>query len=175
MDYVKALELATYWHKDQKYGDKSYLEGHLLPCVALAEQYHEEFDYFENLKFPKNYWGLHDQLMQVLLHDILEDTKIGWYKLQYEVGYTNAFSVYCVTDGAGKNRKERKLAVYQAIRKAGTYSPLFVKLIDRLHNVSSGEKRDMYRKEHYAFKCALDDGSFPTLWKAIEDKLDWSF
>lgn len=179
--YDKAEELAKHWHKGQEYGTGvDYYTGHLVPCEELAQQYAKDFDYWEASRFlkvgrePTYMWG-HDILICVLLHDILEDTECGWQRLCYEVGYNNAYTVFCVTDGAGKNRKERKFGVYKKIRNAGTYAPLFVKLIDRLHNVSSPEKLDMYRKEHYTFKCALDDGSFPELWKAIEDKLGWSF
>jgi len=54
---MKALDAARNFHYMQMYGDKSYFEGHILPCYNLGVKYGAD----------------EDTLCAIILHDVLED------------------------------------------------------------------------------------------------------
>lgn len=154
--FNKALDFVHEYH------DSNYISEHLLPCVEVAKRFNMYYDSLQE-----------DMLLScVLLHDILEDTSCSRERLEQEFTYGVGFIVSCVTDEPGRNRKERKLNSYWKIRMEPF--ALFVKLCDRIQNVERCVRDnrpllDMYRKEHYTFKCALySPNRFSEMWKYLD-------
>jgi guanosine-3',5'-bis(diphosphate) 3'-pyrophosphohydrolase len=150
-------------HAGQKYGDGPYTD-HLDAGRAILR----EFGFSEATH--KHLHGAFE------LHDVLEDCKHTRFNAAFfiERGVPIRWVRLAefVTDEPGSNRKERKTKTYKKIR--GHREGTILKEVDRLANVRRGQKNEMYRKEHPAFKAALFDPthveSLP-LWKAIEDTL----
>lgn len=141
-------------HGDQKYGQHPYwhhLDG------AVVELYHHVLD------LPVLRYYDHDTIVcATYLHDVLEDTKTTVEEMDKLFDERITSLVRAVTDGPGKNRKEKKAHVYQAIQNIGP-AALAVKLADRLTNAkAAGLSKDpnssmllMYRKEQQGFEAAL--------------------
>lgn len=167
-----ARDYALNAHAEQKYGDKPYAY-HLDQVAALAEQYWPPRD--AAIKPTVSFGDKHsinyaEIIAAAYLHDTIEDTTVTHKDLQGKFGHDVAKIVYNVSDEPGKNRAERKLNTWHKIRSDPR--SIYIKLCDRLANVSVGGKLDMYRKEHAVFKAALyTPGHFEQLWDAIEHKL----
>jgi (p)ppGpp synthase/HD superfamily hydrolase len=138
----------------KKYGQQPYtfhlesaveqLKEHILPLPAL--RFHD-----------------HDVIIcATYLHDVIEDCGVTSAELDEVFCGPVVELVQAVTDGPGKNRKERKQKVYQEIRIVGP-AALAVKCADRLANaLSAGLTKDedagmlqMYRKEQPTFEMEL--------------------
>lgn len=146
-----AKDLAKQYHEGQTWGEGSYLDFHLMRC------YHKAKDLLNFYCISND--GVYRQILcGVLLHDIVEDTDYELKNLyKYKENFIVETIVHAVTDEPGENRKERKLKTYPKIRSAGD-AAIFVKLIDRFCNVyysDNEKKKEMYKKEYYAFECAL--------------------
>ena len=159
---VKAMVHVTKSFEGVMYGSESYLEGHLIEVYALGSKYNAE----------------EDIRCALLLHDNLEDTKDTKKDLERLFNWNISNIVYNVTDGEGKNRKERKGVMYSRIKNSPEklrIDSTFVKLIDRICNVREGGKIDMYRKEHKEFKKQLyrrGDKTLKSLWKMLDELLE---
>ena len=118
------------------------------------------------------------------LHDCVEDTKTTNDEICDIFGDRVGDLVELVTDKSGRNRLERHLRTYHAIRRDPDAT--LIKLADRRHNharsIKYGEKYAiMYRDEYLRFKFALyNPGQFVALWneldeqyKQLEDLLTW--
>ncbi len=92
-------------------------------------------------------------LVSAYLHDVLEDTDYSRNALRDIFGEDVLVIVEAVTEPKGGTRKERHAATYPKIRALP--DARILKLADRIANVESGGKTDMYRKEHSAFQEAL--------------------
>ncbi len=153
-DAQVALWFATAKHADQLYGQQPYtfhleaavneLVDHILPLPALRFYDHEVI------------------VCATFLHDVIEDTETSLNDLNDLFVPQIGELVVAVTDGPGKNRRERKKGVYEAIRRVGP-AALAVKLADRLANAKvAGLAKDptsamlqMYRKEQPEFEDHL--------------------
>jgi (p)ppGpp synthase/HD superfamily hydrolase len=148
MSNVKdAAKFAIKAHGSQKYGGKPYA-------------YHLEKVYQNAVR----YGGSDFHQMAAWLHDTLEDTRVSKADIQNEFGSRVAKIVSLVSNQGSKE------ATYRRIRS--DKDAVFVKLVDRLANVSEGGKVNMYRKQHQLFKSILfKPGEFDALWKALGQKL----
>lgn len=144
---LRAAEFAILAHGDQKYGDEPY-------------SYHLEKVYRNAVKFG----GSEIHQMVAWLHDVIEDTTMDRARIQRSFGGQIATIVELLSN---TNSKEETFKRIRTDKDA-----VFVKLCDRLANVSEGQKNDKYRKEHELFKSILfKEGEFDALWKAIDEKL----
>lgn len=146
---ILAHEKAEEWHFGQKYGELPYYDSHILEVYNLV------YDKVE--KFPVGYMEL--CLIVALLHDVLEDTDVKSSELAILFGIPATLAVECLTDGAGMNRKERKLKSYHRIRSNEV--TVLVKVADRLANMRNCMKTNnndllkMYVKEYDSFYAGL--------------------
>lgn len=143
-----AQDFATLAHGDQQYGK------------GLPYKYHLQKVYDELIKV-----GVDDKdlLIAAWLHDTIEDTCITVQNLEWKFGWRVAAITWAVSDGPGKNRKERKKGAYSKIRMVP--DAVIVKLADRIANmrasIGSLEKRNdprmvtMYLSEAEAFREGL--------------------
>jgi (p)ppGpp synthase/HD superfamily hydrolase len=148
----EAIDFALEKHFGHTYNGTSYVYGHLIPVARIA-------------------YGINATetvAVAAILHDVIEDAGVTVEELTTRFGQRVAHIVWCVSDEPGKNRKARKMNSYWKIRSDEIAT--LVKLSDRFHNVSGEEKREMYRKEHYLFRCALwhPDTVLESLWNDIE-------
>jgi (p)ppGpp synthase/HD superfamily hydrolase len=148
-----AFWYASAKHAGQMYGQQPYayhlksavqeLRDHILPLPALRFYDHDVI------------------VCATFLHDVIEDTGTTAIELEALFAPQVVELVQAVTDGPGKNRRERKAHVYEAIRQIGR-AALAVKLADRLANslaagLAKGESDmlKMYRKEQPHFEDQL--------------------
>jgi (p)ppGpp synthase/HD superfamily hydrolase len=132
---TKAKGLAAYAHCYQRYGDRPYT-AHLEHTVAVLERF-----------------GVTDPeiLAAGYLHDALEDTGVGLPRITAALTPRIAAIVDALTDGPGKNRRERKTRPMKLI--PGCPGALEVKLADRIANtedaLATGQEglARMYAKE----------------------------
>lgn len=155
-----ARTFAITQHGSQMYGDKPY-SYHLDRVAEIAKQ------------FMPTYWDELEQteaLALAYLHDVGEDTQVGAEEIIALFGAKIEGLVDNISDEAGPTRKERKRKTWHKIRR--DKKSVFIKLCDRLANVSEGGKLDMYRNEMSLFEAALYvPGEFEELWAAINEKL----
>ncbi len=143
-----ARDFAVMAHWGQMYGDKPYIV-HLDDVANVARPYGE-------LAVTVAY-----------LHDILEDTKTTADELLRVFGAPVANAVLVLTDGSG-NRRERKERSHAKLR-ASSGLPLIVKAADRLANMRTGVKLDMYVPEYPAFReAAFRPGLCDALWLEMD-------
>jgi len=167
-----ARAFAVEKHGKQRYGNQPYsfhldsavreLENHILTLPAL--RFHDH-----GIIRAATY-----------LHDVLEDTDTSVIQLAANFTSPVVELVQAVSDGPGKNRKERKFYVYQAIKRVGV-AALAVKLADRLANAQAcglskdrNSMLDMYRKEQPGFELALgcnELNGFSSVFEKIRDYL----
>lgn len=154
----KAKAFAMKAHGEQKYGDEPYIV-HLEAVVANLESYGEK--------------------AQIIgyLHDVIEDTEVGYQDVKNVFGDLIANCVAIVTDEEGQNRKERKARTYKKMSKVtGELElALIVKAADRLANiracVKDGNERllSMYKGEHPVFRSSVyREGLCEDIWHDIE-------
>lgn len=133
----RAMLIAEHAHRNQSYDIYPYMY-HIKSVVAVAEH----LGYSENI------------IIACYLHDTLEDTTISYNDIKKAFGENIAEIVYCVSDGDGRTRKEKKQTSLQKI----LVNPraILVKLYDRIANVEHSKnynqsKFDMYKKENENF------------------------
>jgi len=107
------------------------------------------------------------------LHDIIEDTPTTLEEIQDMFGHQIEDVVNLLTDKEGRNRLERHLRTYHAIRTDPDAT--LIKLCDRRHNQDRSLKHGehwmvMYEREYNYFKFALWT---PQKFKKLWEELDW--
>lgn len=158
----EASEISRTLHKNQMYGGVPYFEGHILPVVGNTLMY------FSHHGIPYN----PEVVATAYLHDAAEDQLDGFMEYASTLTPRILLSVMLLTDVSGKTRGETKALTYENVEKMKelydefysddsdihhAYVPqvlqytLIVKWADRLANVQSGAKNDMYRDEHSKF------------------------
>jgi (p)ppGpp synthase/HD superfamily hydrolase len=145
-------------HVDQKYGPFPY-GFHLYDVVAVAHRF-----------------GFEDPIILAAcwLHDTIEDTETTYEELVEKFGQEIADIVLAVSKNGVGNRKAQNTECYG--RTAKNFKAIIVKLCDRIANVESGEKNDMYRKEHLDFVRILtsvnhEAGNLSPLFLHLHDLL----
>ena len=159
-----AEELGRYVHGNQKYGDRPYTYHLEHVCRTLTRFGFIEMD---NPDLHAAAW----------LHDASEDQECPPILIEHTCGWEVAKLVWCVTDGPGKNRRERHAKTYLKI-KANRRS-VVLKLADRIANVVNsiemgGSLLKMYRKEYREFKKALylpDEPEMAAMWTELDTLL----
>jgi len=152
----RAKLFAVFAHGNQSYGGKPYL----VHLTAVANTL-ERFGYDSSKIIAAAY-----------LHDVVEDTQNTHEDLLLLFGPTIADIVTAVTNEPGANRKERASKTYPKIQ--ANKLALLVKLADRISNIENciitdNDRLDMYRKEHPAFKAALQDPyMYTSMWKWLD-------
>lgn len=142
-----AAKFAARAHGTQRYGSQPYT-------------YHLEQVYKNTVKFG----GSDTEQQAGWLHDVIEDTSVTRSEVAKAFGGKVAQIVDLVSNRASKE------ATFKRVRT--DRSAVFVKLCDRLANVSVGSKNSMYRKHHPVFKEILyRKGEFEALWRAIDKAL----
>jgi (p)ppGpp synthase/HD superfamily hydrolase len=150
----KARAFAEKAHGDQKYGKQPYMVHVDAVAGVLLQR-------FQGPEADKE--EIQELIAAAYLHDTLEDTDTTREDLVREFGDAVAMLVDAVTDGKGKNRKERKQRPYKLIPMVRW--SLFLKLADRVANVEAAkaEGREdlvaMYRKEQPEFQFRLLDSA----------------
>lgn len=140
---LQARAFAIEAHGDQKYGVHPYVV-HLDFVVSVLARF-----------------GVIDPsiLAAAFLHDTIEDTEVIHEDIVEHFGKPVASIVFAVSDGPGRNRRERKARVYETVPQV--YGALEVKLADRIANIEQCQREDnkkllkMYRKEQGAFEDHL--------------------
>lgn len=156
----KALHYAAMKHGEQKYGEGVPYMTHIACVVSILHEYNAPVLV----------------IAAGALHDVLEDTDTEYAELAWEFGTHVANLVEAVTNPKEGTRKEKHAIQYPKIVEVGTYA-IMIKLADRIANVESGGKINMYRKEHAAFKEALSQpigfASYPVLnmWANLDELL----
>jgi len=107
------------------------------------------------------------------LHDIIEDTPTTLQEIEERFGCGVGNMVNLLTDKEGRNRLERHLRTYHAIRTDPDAT--LIKLCDRRHNQDRSLKHGehwmvMYEREYNYFKFALWT---PHKFKKLWEELDW--
>lgn len=153
---ARARAFAVAAHGEQRYGAHPYV-FHLDAVAALLAPFGEQ--------------------AQVVgyLHDVAEDTAVGWEEICREFGERVATAVALVTDEPGPSRKERKGRTNAKLAATDDPLALIVKAADRLANLResargvSESKLEMYRNEHPAFRAAaFRPGLCDALWQEMD-------
>lgn len=117
-----------------------------------------------------------DVICACYCHDLIEDARCTYNDVKAATNETVAELVYAVTNEKGKNRKERASAKYYADMIACGDEAVFVKLCDRLANISYSVsiKSDMvnaYKKEMNEFTNRLCTPRFKPMFSEMIDLL----
>lgn len=163
-DYNTLLEYIKIKHKGQMYGDVDYYI-HPVTVAQLA------------IKYLPNYPRLNQLMLLLLGHDLFEDTDATKEELLLIITPDIIDNIDLLTDGEGRNRKERHLNTYYRIRE--NEEAVLGKLLDRIGNISESKKGNekkfnMYKKEGLTFKFALYDPRHSyarILWEIYDDLL----
>ena len=152
----RARQFAAQAHKDRQYGDEPYTV-HTDEVVACLEEYNFTDE---------------DVLQAGHLHDVIEDENIPVEEIAAEFGAEVASIVEGVSKSKGLSRKQQNARYYVKIRQDPRR--VAVKLADRIVNVRRCKVGNpglfhMYRKEHPAFKAALQDGDeYAGMWGELD-------
>jgi len=156
---VKAIKLATTGHieSNHRYGDFSYVV-HLAHVVDVLYRY---IDLVPVQSRP-------DVIAAGWLHDSIEDARLSYNDVKKGTNKNVAEMVRAVTNYTrGRNRMERMPDfVYEDIRN--TDGATFLKLGDRIANIESGGKSEMYKKEQPHFKELLYNAQYDVMFDYIE-------
>lgn len=153
----QAKEFARRAHFGQMYGALPY-EYHLTKVVGVLQMF-----------------GIKDEdtLIAAWLHDTIEDTETTLEHIKFLFGERVAALVWAVTDGEGKNRKEKKREMYEKVR--ATPGAVLLKLADRIANVDEATRtrskhRYMYLAEHDGFAKEL---RIAPAWQSCPEREMW--
>lgn len=154
---MNARQIASLAHRDQRYGDKPY-EFHLRKAVAVLARF-----------------GIASPVIvdATWLHDTIEDTEMTAERLEaYGVSHEVIEIVQAVTDEPGRDRAARKWATYPKI--ARLRDAVAVKLADRIANVETRGKVEMYAEEHPGFRSALYNPAhgLDAMWQHLDGLLE---
>lgn len=108
-------------------------------------------------------------------HDLIEDAGVTYNDV---LKYTNkvvAEYAYACTNDKGRNRAERANPGYYYGLRIYKHAS-FIKLCDRIANVSYGKERKngmfiMYKREQEGFRKELYDERWDEMWEYLEDLL----
>jgi len=129
-DLVKrAMQLATFAHKDQKYGNRPYVT-HLADVVARVKTITQDPEI----------------IAAAWLHDTIEDTQVTYTDVEREFGTNVAKMVWAVT-GVGQDRAAKMANAIEKISQ--TPGAELVKSADRLSNASASkdeQKMKLYQR-----------------------------
>lgn len=190
-----ARDFALIAHAPSKYGQQPYIVH--LDDVVLNVIRHEECLDLSNMPpiivspLWKNKHQRHFKLFHFLqgayLHDTLEDTLIFGKRVTYsDLSRKYGFSeqvcelAYAVSDGKGRNRKERKKIMYNDISAFPQSIPL--KLADMIANTNTSlsefkmginkieahENLSMYIEDFPKFSERFRDDKYDSLWQELE-------
>lgn len=146
---------------------------HLLPKNYITRNVEVHRDYYENEDATHLVISL-----ATYGHDLIEDTRVSYNEICYELGEDVADIIYALTNEKGKNRKERANdKYYDGIRN--TKGAVFVKLCDRIANVqysklTKSSMFDKYKEENPSFISRLGfnvemGNGIPLNWEGVED------
>ena len=160
---AKAFALTA--HGDQRHGSL-HIRDHLEDVAN-----HVAIHYNDNV----NIRDKECVIAAAWLHDVLEDTNSRPEDIEYMFGYVIDI-VELLTDKKGRNRLERHLRTYHAIRQDN--DAMLIKLCDRRHNHERSLRHGehwlaMYHKEYNYFKFALwVPNKFPALWEELDEQYE---
>lgn len=166
VEYDAAGAFALSRHGKQPHGCLT-IEDHLR-CVVDNVRTH--YDPHQNIS------DLDEVIAAAWLHDICEDTDTTSFEIAERFGERVGAIVELLTDKDGRNRIERHLRTYHAIRKDP--DAILIKLCDRLHNqhrsIKHGEHwAAMYLKEFNYFKFSFwKPGQFVALWSQLDEQYE---
>lgn len=144
----------------QMYGDLPY-DVHLMAAIMVAES----FIYL----IPKQ--DKNSILAAIWLHDTIEDCGVTYNKIKEIANIGVANIVYAVTNPKGKNRVERNSHEYYTGIREQKYAT-FVKLCDRIANVTLGKKKNnMYRIENLKFIANLVNLDYIEMFQYLKNIL----
>lgn len=160
---IKARDYSIKQHGNQQYGVFPY-SVHLQAVVSILLHFGVH---------PNNPNGI-SLLAAAWLHDVIEDTDTTLEEIETLFDKEIASIVFCVTDGEGSSRDERKKEVYQKI--ITNQNAIIVKLADRIANVeacflNSHKKFMMYQIEHDTFIKTLAPHTHTALGKKLIEHL----
>lgn len=152
-------------HGEQDHGCLK-IKDHLFDVAANVEKHYDE---------NVNLLARDKVISAAWLHDILEDTPTTLEEIEEKFGPFVAQVVNLLTDKKGRNRLERHLRTYHAIRTDPDAT--LIKLCDRRHNQDRSLKHGehyaaMYEREYTYFKFALWT---PHKFKKLWEELDWQY
>jgi (p)ppGpp synthase/HD superfamily hydrolase len=162
--HIQARDFSIQQHGDQQYGSLPYIV-HLQAVVSVLLRFGVHPNNPEDTALLSAAW----------LHDVIEDTETTKEEVEVLFGKEIATIVFCVTDGKGTSRSERKKEVYQKI--IANQKAIQVKLADRIANVEAcflnGHKKfKMYQIEHPAFIDAITPHTHTSLGKSLMEYLN---
>lgn len=182
---LDALRFAANAHKTQKYGEFPYIH-HCASVVYILQHF-----------------GVTDEtvLTAGALHDVLEDTTTTHWELVKSFGDRVADIVLLVSNPHKKiqfyghteyyfefeewdnredvinlqllTRKQKHEIQYPKI--VTSQDAILVKLADRIANVETGEKRDMYKKEYAFFRNTIYNTSRHPWLISLEEHRMWDW
>lgn len=152
MDFVqRAYNLAETFHEGQKYGELSYLDGHLVPVSITAKMI------AEGLKLPEERVAIIEAI--ALLHDAVEDTSCTLSNINDIEGCPSsvAAGVWTLTKDA-----QMSYSCYLDFVVQGGFDTIIVKLADSICNyraclIDGNLKRSLkYSRNIYYLNTALE-------------------
>jgi (p)ppGpp synthase/HD superfamily hydrolase len=152
-------------HTNHLYDGQPY-SAHLEMVVAMAHKYINLID--QNKR--------EDVISACYCHDTIEDTRQTYSDVVRNTNTFVADLVYAVTNEKGRTRKERADDRYYAgIRDMGKEA-VFVKMCDRLANVSyskssGGKMLDLYRSENPDFEGRLYRDDLQPMFADLQELL----
>lgn len=120
-EYIAVKDFAISIHKNQKYGKYPY-EVHLISVVGVLLR-NGVFLSEESYTLLASAW----------LHDVIEDTTITKEEFINRFGADVYNVVWCLTDGEGVHREEKKNKMYDKL--PSNQESIIVKLSDRIANI----------------------------------------
>lgn len=146
-------------------------------CLKIADHLSDVVDNVRKHYDPRvNILEPEQVIAAAWLHDIIEDTPTNPNEIEHHFGEPVEALVNLLTDKSGRNRLERHLRTYHAIRRDPDAT--LIKLCDRRHNqarsIKHGERwMAMYEKEFNYFKFALwTPNKFVALWEELDNQYD---
>lgn len=161
-EFVRDAEmLANHHHRNQPYGIFPYMK-HIYDVVGVFDKAWIDTYMESNANLPKLQRGepglmtFNELIISCYLHDCVEDGYLSYNDIKTHFNKDVAEAVFCVTDGDGRNRKERK----RPDRTRSNQNARIVKLCDRTANVRNSkrlmkDKFVMYEGEHVDFKQSI--------------------
>jgi len=148
--FLNALDLATIAHSGQK---RKTGEEYITHPIAVAE-------------IAGTYGADIETRCACLLHDVVEDTPIRLNEIKDKFGKTISYLVDGVTKEKGR----------KTIRKVEEYAKkdkrvLFIKLCDRIHNVSNPVNKEWLKEKYYDSTKAYIDLGRKFGFNDLSDKL----
>ncbi|MFT3935814.1 MAG: HD domain-containing protein [Chitinophagaceae bacterium] len=154
--YARAMDFAVHRHNTQLYGKYPYVV-HLYAVAAVLFNFGITPATEDGRMLLSGCW----------LHDLLEDTDVTKNELEDLFGKHIAEMVFCVTDGDGDIREEKKESVYKKL--SGNEDACAIKLADRIANVeacillNNTRKLNVYMQENEKLLSSIKTAARPVL------------